>query len=258
MAERELLWFDNPRRKKSRRRKLYGAAAAAHRKRISRSKRKRKRSSMKGHSSAHKRRKHVARRKLYGAAAKAHARRMARGGHKRRSSKRRRSHGKRRHRITSRAVARRAGRQLRYRRANPPFGGGLVGKVVNGAVDASWIVAGKAVARTVPTLVPGIPQSGALGIAVQVASAVVAGYVGKFISPNASRMMLAGGLAAPIESFVKGMNLPYVSAALSDADYAVGDYVKSLPAGGVSDYVHDYPRAGTMGGMDVADEFAQY
>jgi hypothetical protein len=114
----------------------------------------------------------------------------------------------------------------------------VVGQLMNGAVDATEVVLGKAVARAIPQLV-GLPQSGAVGLAVQVGSALLAGYLARNISPNASKMVLAGGLAAPIESFVKGLNIPLISAALGDEDYyAVGAYPM---APGVGNGVGAYP-----------------
>lgn len=202
-------------------------------------------------------------RKLYGAAAKAHARRMARGGHKRRRSsgrKRSRSHAvthRRKYRRSSARSASRAGRVLRYRRSNPPFGRGIVGSVISGAIDATWIVAGKGGSRAIASFVP-VSQTGAVGLAVQVASAVALGWVGRKISPNASKMLLAGGLSGVIESFVKGLNIPFISANLGDqgyyavGSYPMGDYPRALPAS-----VSDYPRmAGEMGDADDYDHAA--
>lgn len=244
-----LTWFDNPPRKrgskrkgKSRKRppKGYKSWSA-----WSRSMRARK----KGGSKMAKRRK-SSRRKLYGAAAKAHARAQRRGGSKRR----RRSAAPRRRRSwrrTSAAVAHRAGRQLRYRRTNPPLRG-IVGQLQQGAIDAGWIVAGKAATRIIAGFVPAVGGGQAVQIAVQAAAALAAGYAGRYISPNASRMVLAGGLSGVIESFVKQLNIPYVSAALGDGLYepnplAVGAY----PQQGVS----AYPQL--LSGSDEDEDYYQ-
>lgn len=245
-----LTWFDNPPRKrggkrksKSRKRppKGYKSWSA-----WSRSMRARK----KGGSKMAKRRK--SRRKLYGAAAKAHARAQRRGGRK---TSRRRSASRPRRRATwrrtSRAVARRAGRQLRYRRTNPPLRG-IVGQLQQGAIDAGWIVAGKATSRIIAGFVPAVGGGQAVQIAIQAAAALAAGYVGRYISTNASRMMLAGGLSGVIESFVKQLNIPYVSAALGDGLYepnplAVGAY----PQQGVS----AYPQL--LSGSDEDEDYYQ-
>lgn len=111
---------------------------------------------------------------------------------------------------------------------------------MGGAVDATEVVLGKAVARIIPSFA-NLPQAGAVGLAVQVGSALLAGYLARRISPNASKMVLAGGLAAPIESFIKGMNIPLVSAALGDEGYyAVGAYPMA-PA------ISAYPSASLSG-----------
>ena len=83
----------------------------------------------------------------------------------------------------------------------------------------------------------------------QVAAALAAGYVGRFISPNASKMMLAGGLAAPIESYVKSLNLPIISAALGDGEgyYAVGAW--PAPAA-----ISGYPVGAGVGDADDATD----
>lgn len=229
-----LTWFDNPpRRGKAKRRtgkkKLYGAAAKAH----ARAQRR------KGAGKMAKRR---SRKKLYGAAAAAHAKARRRGGSKRRSSRpraaaRRRTRSYRR---TSAQVARRAGRQLRYRRVNPP-GLRIIGQLQQGLVDAGFIVGGKAASRIIAGFIPVGAGGMAVNLAVQAGAALAAGYVGRFISPNASRMMLAGGLAGVVESFVKSLNIPLVSNALGDGDIynpgalAVGAYPQSVP-GGVAAY----------------------
>lgn len=245
-----LTWFDNPprRRGKPKRRKskkLYGAAAKAHA-RAQRRKGGRKMARRKS------------RKKLYGAAAAAHARARRRGGSKRRSSSRRRrsTAGRRSWRRTSATVARRAGRQLRYRRTNPPRLRGIVGQLQQGAIDAGFIVAGKAASRIIAGFVPVVGGGQAVQIAVQAAAALAAGYVGRYISPNASRMMLAGGLAGVVESFVKGLNIPYVSAALGDDYYtpgplAVGGYPQQNQVGAYPG-ISAYPAL--MAGSDDEDD----
>lgn len=211
-----LTWFDNPPRrgklKRNSRKKLYGAAAKAHAKAQRR-------------KGGRKMAKRKSRRKLYGAAAAAHAKRLRRGGGtKRRSRPRGKSYKRRSWRRTSATVARRAGRQLRYRRINPPrlTARGIVGQLQQGALDAGFIVAGKAASRIIAGFIPITTGGQAVALAVQAAAALGAGYVGRFISPNASRMMLAGGLAGVVESFVKQLNIPFISPALGDDFYAPG------------------------------------
>jgi len=124
---------------------------------------------------------------------------------------------------------------LRYRRPNPPFRG-IVGQLTGGLQDAAFIVGGKAVTNIIAGFIP-IGGGMALDLLKKAAAAMAAGYAGRFISPNASRMMLAGGLAGVVEGFAKQLNIPLISSALSDYDspYAVGSYPQaSVP--GVSAY----------------------
>lgn len=220
----KLTWFDNPPKRK---RKLYGAAAKAHARKVGKKRRHRK-----GARHVAKRRGH--RRKLYGAAAKAHARRMARGGSHRRRSTHRARPRRRHYRRSSAVAASRAGRTLRYRRPNPPFKG-IVGQLIGGVQDASFIVLGKAGTNIVAGFIP-LGGGVALETAKKLASALVVGYVGNFISANAGRMMLAGGLAGLVEGVVKQLNIPLIAPALSDysAFPAVGAYPQVSP--GVSAY----------------------
>lgn len=91
---------------------------------------------------------------------------------------------------------------------------GIQKKLTDGAVDAVQIVLGKAAARAIPVAF-NLPRQGNTGLAVQIASAVAAGMVGeKVLGRAAARMILAGGLSAPIESFVAGAGIPYLSGAL--------------------------------------------
>jgi len=111
-------------------------------------------------------------------------------------------------------------RSMRRHRRNPGmklgFGYFSVKTLLNGAIDAGEVVVGKAAARAIPNLV-GLPTSDMTGLIVQGLSAVVVGWAGhSFISPNAGKMMLAGALSAPIESFIKSMNIPFISANLGE------------------------------------------
>jgi hypothetical protein len=96
------------------------------------------------------------------------------------------------------------------------FGYFSVKTILNGAIDAGEVVVGKAATRAVPNMF-GLPTTDAMGLAVQGLSALVVGWAAhSFISPNAGKMMLAGGLSAPIESFIKSMNIPFISANLGE------------------------------------------
>jgi hypothetical protein len=135
--------------------------------------------------------------------------------------KRSRSHRRARHAV---AIVRR-GRTRRSYRRNPPIGRGIIGKVMQGVTDAALGVAGKAVSRAVPSLV-GLPQAGAVGIATQAAVGVVAGMLADKVRPGIGRAVLQGALMGPIETLVKGFNIPIISTALGDdyQGYALSGY----------------------------------
>ena len=130
----------------------------------------------------------------------------------------------------------------RYRH-NPAFRLGNVPMLVfNGAVDAGEVVIGKALTRLVPQFL-NLPRDGAMGLAVQILSALVVGWGGTFISPNASKMMLAGGFAAPVEDFLKTMNIPILGPALGEDVVEISAYPQNMSA---------YPGSGDLMG-DVYD-----
>lgn len=97
---------------------------------------------------------------------------------------------------------------------------GLPGRLFAGAVDAVEVVGGKIVARTVPSLVS-IERDSTTGLIVQALAGAAVGVVGSYVNPNAGKMLMAGGLAAPLETLIKKANLPYVSAALGEEDETV-------------------------------------
>lgn len=135
---------------------------------------------------------------------------------------------------------RRRGR--RYRR-NPGRRGfsvqGLMRQAMDGAQDALWIVGGKAVTNALPSLV-GLSPTGALGIAVKAASALGAGFLFGFVSPNAAKLATAAGFAAIIEPIIRGLNIPIISPALADDQMydSLSAYPEEVPA------LSAYPQAG--------------
>lgn len=182
---------------------------------------------------------------------------------KRRKSSRSRSRRRSsRRRSSSRRVAvvrhpvlvnpRRRGR--RYRR-NPGRRGfsvqGIMRQAIDGAQDALWIVGGKAVTNALPNLV-GLSPTGALGIAVKAASALGAGFLFGFVSPNAAKLATAAGFAAILEPIIKGLNIPIISPALAaDDDYdslaaypdevsAIGAYPQASIGAFPDDYAMQY------------------
>lgn len=119
----------------------------------------------------------------------------------------------------------------RYRR-NPGLGGIMrylsVNNLMSGVIDAGEVLGGKIIVRTVPGLV-GLPTTDMLGLTVQALTAVLAGGVAHtFINTNAGKMVLAGGLAAPLETLLKGLNIPFISANLGE-DVVEIDGLTSYP-----------------------------
>jgi hypothetical protein len=109
-----------------------------------------------------------------------------------------------------RAPARRT-RRRSTRRRNP----GVVGQLRTGIKDAAGVVVGKAGARILPTLVPGIPKTGPMGLAVQAAAALALGFVADQVaSRDTARMVLAGALSAPLETAAVAYNVPLLGRAL--------------------------------------------
>jgi len=110
------------------------------------------------------------------------------------------------------------------RRRNPDgLGTDLVGMLVDGALGAVEVIGGKVAVRALPGVV-GLPTAGNTGLAIQAALAVALGWVtDMFAGPDVARMVLAGGLAAPMESMIAGANLPVISTAVSGT---MGSYVR--------------------------------
>ena len=126
-----------------------------------------------------------------------------------------------------------------------------VSNLMSGVIDAGEVLGGKIVVRTLPGLV-GLPTTDMLGLSVQALTAVLAGGVAHtFINPNAGKMVLAGGLAAPLETLLKGLNIPFISANLGEDVIEVGgmgSYVQ-IPSG-----MGTYPQYGEY---DYANNYAQ-
>jgi hypothetical protein len=103
-----------------------------------------------------------------------------------------------------------------------------VNNLMSGVIDAGEVLGGKIIVRTVPGLV-GLPTTDMLGLTVQALTAVLAGGVAHtFINTNAGKMVLAGGLAAPLETLLKGLNIPFISANLGE-DVVEIDGLTSYP-----------------------------
>lgn len=110
-----------------------------------------------------------------------------------------------------------------------PVGGDVVGMLMGGTVAAGQVLVGKAAARSIPDLA-GLPKEGNTGLAIQAAVAVGLGWVAdQFLSPQAAREILAGGLTAPLETMIVAFNVPWFSQALSPvtAGEDLGAYVRA-------------------------------
>lgn len=115
----------------------------------------------------------------------------------------------------------------------------LVGSFTDGAIEAGQILVGKAVVRSVPDLA-GLPKEGNVGLAVQAATALFAGFVSEmFLSKEASRAILAGGLTAPLETVIVAYQVPWLSGALSPVTQSatLGAYVRGGGRASLGKYV---------------------
>ncbi len=188
---------------------------------------------------------------------------MARRKSHRRSGRRSRNDpGRRRHRARAGLRRRnppRRGRGHRRRHRNAPAlfgrggGRGVVGQITGGVVDAAWLLGGEAGTNIVAGFIP-LDKTGPMGMVVKVGAAVLVAWLAKRVSPNAAKMVLAGGLASVIRGPIKAANIPLVSANLGDlydeGGYAVGAGSYPMLPGGVS----SYPQMGD----DATDEDYSY
>lgn len=200
------LWLVNPgrgtrkaKRKGRRRRKLAGAALAAHERKVGRS--------------------------LTGTARHAAKRAVHRGGAMAKRKRRRASNPKRRRRLHVRNPVVRHKRRRRRGLFQRNPGRGAIGSVMaiglQGVKDGAGVVIGKAATRTVAGLVPFGANTGLVGALKQVVVAIGIGYgAHKVMGKDFARMVVAGGIAAPIESLVKSLNIPILSPALAAGDEA--------------------------------------
>jgi len=111
-------------------------------------------------------------------------------------------------------------RRHHYRRN--PFGGGVVKLATQGVKDAAAIVVGKAATRVVSNLIPIGTNAGVIGAVKQVAVAVGVGYAASKLVKRGdfARFVTAGGIAGALESIVKGLNIPILSANLGGDEMA--------------------------------------
>jgi hypothetical protein len=132
--------------------------------------------------------------------------------------------------------------------------------LTQGAMDAALILVGKAGARTVPSMLPNLPKEGNVGLAVQGLIAVAMGLLAEqVLRPAQAKMILAGGLTAPVETLVVSFNVPFLADALApvtaseqlSAYYGYVQPPQIAPGGDVGAYVHEGADL-AMGGYDYA------
>lgn len=156
----------------------------------------------------------------------------------RKRTSRRRTSRSRRRRSSGGAIRLTPVRGKVYRK-NPSIRG-ILGRVVQGAKDAAYVTAGKAVSRIIADKLPAIAsnadgsESTASKAIKQAGSALLAAMAARqFLGADAARLALAGGLSAPIEQFIKDAGVPYLSEALSDypllAAYPQGSSLAAYP-----------------------------
>ena len=138
-----------------------------------------------------------------------------------------------------------------------------------GAIDAAGVVVGKAATRIVANFVPVPKNTMMMNFVVQAGSAIVVGMAARMVvSRDMARMIIAGGFAAPVESFAKG--IPFIGPMLGDdylqlGEYAMGDSDPFLPIGDSDpflpigeDYDDPYTDVGEYAMGEYAGEHAAY
>lgn len=184
------------------------------------------------------------------------------GQFRKRATSKRRSPAKKRRRNMGTKTA--AAANPHRRRNNPPRRGKFTIRKVTrdltqGAMDAVLIVVGKAGARTIPTMLPNLPKEGNVGLAVQALVAVVIGLAADMVlKPAQSKMVMAGGLTAPIETLVVSLDVPFLADALGPTEAAaqVGAYYgyvqpPQIESGDIGAYVQEGADV-AMSGYDYA------
>lgn len=93
---------------------------------------------------------------------------------------------------------------------------GIGGIVMGGVKDGVLVTVGSAVTSALPKVIPGAAQPGALGLAIQLAVATLAGIAAhKTLGQNAGRLITAGGYARVMTTAVVAAGIPVLSPALS-------------------------------------------
>lgn len=135
-----------------------------------------------------------------------------------------------RRRTTRKRTTRRSPARRRARR-NPPRKftvQAVLKEVQQGVLDAGGVIVGKAATRMIANFIPVPKETMMMNFVVQAGSAIAVGMVARTVfSRDVARMMIAGGFAAPVESFAKG--IPFIGPMLGDdylelGEYAMGEY----------------------------------
>ena len=160
--------------------------------------------------------------------------RFKRGGRKAAAPRKRKASRAR----ASRSTTTRRTTTTTTRRRNPAKQN-LVGDLIDGVADAGGVIAGRIGARSLPQVL-GIQQAGNMGLLIQVLVAIAGGWIAdQFLSKNMAKMILAGGLTAPLETLAVAMNVPFVAEALSPA---VAQQALEGYSGGLYPRMGRYPR----------------
>lgn len=111
----------------------------------------------------------------------------------------------------------------RRRRPNPPrFRLPTVKSVTDGAMGAAQTLIGKAGVRMASGYLPMLPKTGAAGLASEAAVALAIGLLADMVlGKGPGRFVLAGALAAPLETAIVSANVPFLSEALSPGTQSV-------------------------------------
>lgn len=125
---------------------------------------------------------------------------------------------------------------------NPRFTIRNMGRILQqGAMDAAAVVGGKAVTRMIANFIP-LPTEGMFMVfAKQAVSAIGAGMVAQqFLTARTASFVLAGGLAAPVESLLA--QVPVIGDFLGDDFLELGE-AAGLPIGEAAGLpIGEYPE----------------
>jgi hypothetical protein len=141
-----------------------------------------------------------------------------------------------------RAPAKRAPARRAAPRRNPPLNLRRMGDaIIEGGMNASLIVAGKAASYSLPDLV-GLPRAGATGLGVRLLTGVVMGLGGDMVGyPALGARLMEGAFVGAIEDAAVGYEIPWLGTALSRAP-GLASYPRS-PYGGT---MAAYPRRAAL------------